>query len=440
MSFAMYFALFQPPPDIPPLPPASCCIWPLVLLVLACIALVSSKKAKKRRKAEQKLADQIAQRLQLENELRINHALLGISDYRFALYLRPFTIDKKIRVRSISSSRLPHIRIIHWLLRDRVNYDYQLKEEFEALVGITLLSFDGSDNPGAAHLRSTHVKWFEDFRRLAPRAEAIVIVPGIDRGILDEVRWLKSNDLLDNAIFLKPKGYPKRRWEELKRQYEVEGFHGVPGYSFKEISFRIDATGRCFEECPWPRRYTINGFERAVVKRRRLLLHRPLDGSNDSGLAPLPDDVISSPWSPTIISTLIYLLTVALFFVIMALVIVIVLLGGEHTWDTVVILVAVLGLVLSAAASAVIATVGVCKGRQYGKWIAVIWLLLGFAFWVIALIAALNDPGDFQETLRSAPVLTRIIMLIPSLTLGFLLVRMLFSKQINKFFGKPLAG
>jgi hypothetical protein len=173
----------------------------LIFVLFVILSLIALARTKKRRNEEQKAAD--------ENAQKIEEALLGNDQQPFALYLRPFLIDKKIRVWEHRLSRIPRFRLMQWLLRDKVNYDYRLRREFETLLRTSLLSFDAGDKPGASHLKATSSNWEEKFRRLAPRAKTIVVVPGVSPGIIKEMQWLRMADLLDITIFPKTQRIPE---------------------------------------------------------------------------------------------------------------------------------------------------------------------------------------------------------------------------------------
>ena len=430
LSFFDCIALQEAPNLAPLLPAGQCCGTLLILLVLLSISMFALRRARKRRRADQEAADSRAR--EIDNSARIRQALVGKDNFPFALYLRPFEIDKKIRKRSVSDSRFPQIRVIHSLLRDKVNYDYHLRQEFEALLDVTLLCFDGTDSPGAAHVKATNDTWIAKFRLLAPRARAIVIVPGISDGILNEICWLSEEGLLQTALFLKPKGYPKSRWQEMKRSYEKEIFLEVPNYCSPELSFRIDLSGRCYEECKWPYAFRFSTLMEAFIKRRRLLANRPLDGSNDTGLCPFPEDIISLPWPMTTFVIAFYVFWVG---VISAIVSGILLVDAlQNPFDQIGSVAIIGNLSFGGTVCAIVALWGIWKGRLYGKWAAVMSLVLELLVVILVFIYNLQGPRQIYQAFKASPLeaATGVIgfVLIPLV----LIARLVFSKYMNRFF------
>lgn len=90
-----YFFWLQ---EQPPLPLSSIARL-LSFLFFLVVSLIALARAKKRRNEDQKAAD--------ENARKIEEALRGNDRRPFALYLRPFLIDKKIRVWEHRLSRIP---------------------------------------------------------------------------------------------------------------------------------------------------------------------------------------------------------------------------------------------------------------------------------------------------------------------------------------------
>jgi hypothetical protein len=321
---------------------------------------------------------------------------------------------------------------MQYLLRDKVNYDYQLKQEFLALLDVNLLCFDVTDAPGAAHLKTADETWVEDFQRLASRARTIVIVPGVSKGIGDEIRWLTQNGLLNTAFFLKPKGYPKHRWNEMVSKWKEKAFLELPVYTRREMSFRLDSNGKCFEECTWPSRLLARGNLRDLEMRRRLFANRPLDGSNDYGLVPFPGGAFSFAWPWSLQWVVFYVFWIGIVsgafcvaFLAMAL---------ENSFESLFTLETAVfwypffgGAVCSA-----LAILGIWKGRQYGKWCAVMCLV--FELLASAALLIYTGPHEIYQAFKMEPAINTTALVLFGLAPVVMILRLLYSKYVNRFF------
>lgn len=124
---------------------------------------------------------------------------------------------------------------------------------------------------------ATDTTWRERFRQLAERATTIVVVPGVQSGILSEIRWLRVSGLLVNAIFFKPRGYPREAWEKMKEFYENEEDIEFPDYSPKQLSFRMYSSGRCHDVSTWNSVYLSSKRKRGENQMCALFTNKPVD-------------------------------------------------------------------------------------------------------------------------------------------------------------------
>jgi hypothetical protein len=200
---------------------------------------------------------------------------ISFSASPFALYLRPFALERMIRE---SQEELLLQHPIQLLFRKKINFDFILQNYFNSL-GVTVISIGTpNDREGAGHVVTTEASWRECFRQLAERATIIVVVPGIQAGIMAEIRWLIVSGLLVNAIFFKPKGYPKAEWQKMQALYEQEEDIDLPDYSLNQLSFRMYSSGRCHDVMTWGTVYRKRKKERGDAQMKAVLSNKPVDG------------------------------------------------------------------------------------------------------------------------------------------------------------------
>ena len=198
------------------------------------IALLNRDKEKNQKDIDQRKRDRFAEEVnrlaqeiaEEEERLYISEILSGGKFAPFALYLRPFALEIMFRQRekqiSLLHILLPHLLLTYLLVTEIVNFDLVLQTYFDPL-GLTLISV-GSPNAleGAGHVIVADSSWRERFRQLAERATTIIVIPGLQEGILSEIRWLRVTGLLVYAVFFKPAGYPKAEWKKMQEFYEEE--------------------------------------------------------------------------------------------------------------------------------------------------------------------------------------------------------------------------
>jgi hypothetical protein len=233
--------------------------------------------------AEQEERDRLAREIAEETERRLISDILSGSDVPpFALYLRPFALDMNIRQNQGKISLLQPMRFINFF-SEGLNFDYLLQNYYKSL-GITLISIGSSNGfEGAGHLVTTDALWRERFRQLAERAKNIVVVPGIQPGIMAEIRWLRVSGLLVNSVFFKPIGYPKVEWQRIQELYEREEDIALPDYSPNQLSFRMYSSGRCYDVRMWGTVYLPGKKKRGAAQMKSLLSNKPLDNDRMNG-------------------------------------------------------------------------------------------------------------------------------------------------------------
>jgi len=216
--------------------------------------------------AEQRRRDRLAQEIgeEIERSSVLSDILSNKDVAPFALYLRPFALEE-------------HTLADLLVVREISNFDYILQYHYESQ-GKTLIKI-GTPNhkEGAGHLVTTEDSWRERFRQLAERATTIVVVPGMQPGIMSEIRWLRVSGLLVNSVFFKPVGYPKAEWVKMQELYEQEEDIELPDYSRKRLSFRMYSSGRCYDVTPWRTVYLPHQKRRGRDQMRRILSNKPPD-------------------------------------------------------------------------------------------------------------------------------------------------------------------
>jgi hypothetical protein len=197
--------------------------------------------ARAERRVEQEQRDRIAERLAAKVERQVASLQPGGEIQSFALYLRPFVLEKAIREWKIGAGSFKTF----FLETGKVNFEHFLLEIFSSLdvVQVSIGSPDGQE--GAGRVITADTEWSDRFRKLADRASTIVVVPGVQPGIIEEIRWLRARGLLGKTAFFKPKWYPRTAWQTMKQLYEDEGGIELPAFSSRQISFRADPAGKC---------------------------------------------------------------------------------------------------------------------------------------------------------------------------------------------------
>jgi len=189
----------------------------------------------------------------------------------FVLYLRPFGLEEFFRTWGTEYDVMDNL----FLDGVKMNFDYHVQTELSHLDLLLISIGPPNDKQGAGHMVTTDSLWRERFRQLAERARTIIVVPGIQTGITAEIRWLIVSGLLVNAVFFKPRGYPRAAWEQMQVQYENEEDIELPDYSPNQVSFRIYSSGRCYDVFIWRTSYLRSKNGKAHL--RALLNNKPID-------------------------------------------------------------------------------------------------------------------------------------------------------------------
>lgn len=230
------------------------------------IGVIRTLKERYERRVEQSERDRLAQ--QIADGRLIPDILSGSNPLPFALYLRPFALEEWLREYQVLSLFFP----------DKVHFDFILHKHLRDL-GILLVSIGAPDGKvGAGHVSAPESLWTKRFRELAKRATTIIVVPGIHAGIMSEIRWLRAAGLLDKTVFFKPTGYPKIYWQKTHEFYRHHEGIEFPGYSLKQLSFRIHSSGRCYDLIEWGNRvFRRRKREIAEAQMRAVLSNNPVN-------------------------------------------------------------------------------------------------------------------------------------------------------------------
>ena len=245
--------------------PAIICFAAILLIICILLGQLATRYARIERKAEQERRDRLAYQLAAEIERGIAKNIPSRNVPPFALYLRPFCLEEAIR---------------RWKFWDRdntlfletgkLNFDYILQEQFSYL-DLQLVSIGlPNDQEGSGHIVTGPASWQQQFRQLAERAKTIVMVPGMQNGVLSEIRWLRVTGLLVNTVLFKPAGYPKAEWQKMKEFYEDVEDIEFPDYSTRQLSFRMSMSGRYFDLLTWPGVYQ-RGASQGLEQLRTVL-------------------------------------------------------------------------------------------------------------------------------------------------------------------------
>ncbi len=183
----------------------------------------------------------------------------------FALYLRPFALEKFLRQPK---------RFFTVFFRDVVNFDFVLQEYFRGMEMLMISIGATNEEPGAGHVMTDDTVWRERFRTLATRAHTIVVVPGVQPSIRSEIRWLRDANLLSKAIFFKPGPYPSPYWQSAQEVFKTEeGIH-LPDWMPRQVSFRLNSSGQAYDVMAWENVYRNKAIQAGLKQMRDLLLNR----------------------------------------------------------------------------------------------------------------------------------------------------------------------
>jgi hypothetical protein len=266
-------------------------IFPFVpiIFLINLIRWLSSRP--KRRAAQQEQAVARRERVRMAQEIAekaerqlIADIVSGVDVPPFALYLRPFALEKVLRERtglSLWDAVNPQKLLFH-ICSVKEPFDFKLQRYVSSLA-LPLISIGPVryDNDGAAQVVATDFDWRDRFRHLAERAFPIIVIPGSQDGIVAEIRWLIVTGLLVNAIFFKPASYPKIEWEKVQELYQRQEDIYLPEYSRKQLTFRMYSSGKCHSVTPWNTVYRKGEIDRGNAQMRAILLNRPKEFEQD---------------------------------------------------------------------------------------------------------------------------------------------------------------
>jgi hypothetical protein len=215
--------------------------------VTVLFAFLASRLARRDRREDQERRDRLAARIVSEIERRVE-AGASISDLpKFALYLRPFRAERSFTTWRTGIANSKH----QFIDSGSVAFDYSLLDFFDRM-DIHLLSIGArKSDEGAGRIEASDSEWRARFRLLAERANVILVVPGLQPGILSEIRWLRAAGLLSRTILFKPSGYTRGGWLAVARGFEEQEDIELPVYSSHQISFRMYPSGICHDVRTW---------------------------------------------------------------------------------------------------------------------------------------------------------------------------------------------
>jgi hypothetical protein len=177
-------------------------------------------------------------------KLRVEKALKGEDTY-FYLYLRPFSITNRIPMKN---PNLQHVQ--HSLHPERI-------QDFERVLAIALekrgvpliaLGKPG-EAVGAGRYQTDDGNWQSVFESLASVATAIVMVPSLHSGTLEEIKWLVNRKMIDKTVFLHPSRKGDIEWDSVLETYAGFGLH-LPKNSPSATVFKLGDHGQPIATAP----------------------------------------------------------------------------------------------------------------------------------------------------------------------------------------------
>lgn len=167
--------------------------------------------------------------------------VLNLVPRQFVLFLRPFSITRKLPVRNPYNS-------FGFLWPGAVGEPYEI--DLESLLSNAFSSANpliGLGKPGeaigAGRLETSDSDWQVEFKKLVFVAQVILVVPAISSGVRWEIDFLKEHDLLTKCIFVMPPGLGEgfaETWQCSIGQLPIE----MPPYSSKGMLYSVDSSGR----------------------------------------------------------------------------------------------------------------------------------------------------------------------------------------------------
>lgn len=179
-----------------------------------------------------------------EAEWVVADVLAGRPTARFSLYLRPFDLTGRIKVKL----KRPKLSFISRLPPEAEKSDIELQFE-EALRPVAPLVGLGRRGVGlgAGKIETDDATWREKVAMLAKAAKLILIVPGASESVQWELNHLLDNGLLTKTVFFMPPSTgpssPSIDWTELVRVNAAMGLH-LPDREGRACCFLMDVSGR----------------------------------------------------------------------------------------------------------------------------------------------------------------------------------------------------
>jgi hypothetical protein len=166
---------------------------------------------------------------------------------RFALFLRPFSITRRLAVKNPYAS---------------VGYLWPGAANEPKLVDLETLLADAfsSDNPlvglgepgeaiGVGRVRTSEQDWREAVKKMAPAAQNVLVVPSAKEGTKWEIEYLKEQGLLSKCVFIMP---PSRDieivqdWKSSIGKVPVE----MPPHDPAGLLYSVNANGQIVKTAP----------------------------------------------------------------------------------------------------------------------------------------------------------------------------------------------
>lgn len=177
----------------------------------------------------------------------------GDSPGPFFLYLRPFCITDKLKVKNPHRSRYQFSTFFFpptFFLEDNINWESLLAESLEAWAPLIGLGYP-SQAIGANLIKVK--KWKKSVLALMEQATLIFIVPASSAGTKWEIEMLKKGHYLSKCLFILPEGLDPQKfiisqsWLTLNNSMKHIGVD-IPEYMKKGIAFRLNEDGSLKEK------------------------------------------------------------------------------------------------------------------------------------------------------------------------------------------------
>lgn len=206
---------------------------------------------------------------------------------RFALYLRSFQLDDWVPVANPRAS--DSILSLRRNLPSFISLEERIGRAFEESTTMVCL---GTDSVGPGSASADDSRWWEDFQRLARRADFVLVFPAPSTGLCREVAFLASADMLGKVVWMLPPMLDDNSqfWSLAASAFDVVNVR-LPVYDPQGFLFTLGSVG---DGCFGPKRLTAfpNGKDAKLRAAVRSLVDGSLPPSDKPEVEPTMDEVL----------------------------------------------------------------------------------------------------------------------------------------------------